>query len=124
MSVATYILGILAALVVIIVAFEMLRLRKLKERHAIWWLTAGLLTLIVAIFPASIEWLSSSLGVAVSTNLLFFIAIVTLGLLSLQQSTELAGREEEVRILTEEQAMLHQRLSVLESRLSSPESGL
>ncbi|KAM9863135.1 hypothetical protein ACI1US_00924 [Leucobacter sp. BZR 635] len=122
MSIAIYIVGIVTATLLIITAFEMLRRRKLKERHAMWWLLAGVLMLIVAVFPASVAWLASLLGVEVSTNLLFFIAVVALSLVSLQHSSELTLHENKLRVLTEEHAMLQQRVEQLEQRLAADQS--
>lgn len=122
MSTAIYIVGIVAAALLVVISFEMLRRRKLKERHAMWWLLAGVLMLIVAVFPASAGWLASILGVEVSTNLLFFIAVVALSLVSLQHSSELTLHEKKLRVLTEEHAMLQQRVELLEQRLSQHDS--
>lgn len=119
MSIAIYIVGIATAALVIVISFEMLRRRKLKERHAMWWLIAGALMLIVAVFPASVAWLATLLGVEVSTNLLFFIAFAALGLVSLQHSSELTLHEKKLRVLTEEHAMLQQRVEQLEIKLAS-----
>ncbi len=121
MSVAIHVVGIIAASLVVIVSFEMLRRRRLKERHAMWWLLLGLVMLFIAVFPSSVDWVSSLLGVAVSTNLLFFLAIVVLGLVSLQHSSELTLQENKIRVLTEEHALLEQRVEVLEAQLKSRE---
>ena len=49
MSITSYIFGICAAVLTLLVVIEMLRRRRLRERHAIWWLIAGVLALIVGI---------------------------------------------------------------------------
>ena len=43
MSIATYIFGVVSALITLGVVIEMLRRRRLRERHAVWWLVAGTL---------------------------------------------------------------------------------
>lgn len=118
MSLGVSILSVLAALFVLIVTFEMLRRGRLRERHAIWWLSAGIIGFFVALFPSSVDWLSTLLGVEVASNLVFFIAIVTLGFLSLQHSTELTANEDDIRTLTEESAMIREELERLRAQLS------
>lgn len=119
MIVARYIVGILGALLIIIVAVELLRRGKLRERHTFWWLIAGLLGLAVAIFPAVLDWLAALLGVDVPVNLVFFVSIVVLFLVCIQQSTELTQSEERTRTLAEHVALLDDRLRAMERRSES-----
>jgi hypothetical protein len=107
MSVTSYIFGIVAAVVTLAVVAELLRRRRLKERHAIWWLIAGVLALIVGIFPKALDWAASVVGVAVPTNLVFFVCIIILFLVCLQHSSELTRLEERVRTLAERVAIQH-----------------
>jgi hypothetical protein len=116
MIVARYIVGILGALLIIVVAVELLRRGKLRERHTFWWLIAGLLGLAVAIFPAILDWLAALLGVDVPVNLVFFVSIVVLFLVCIQQSTELTQSEERTRTLAEQVALLDDRLRAMEGR--------
>ncbi|WP_419817070.1 DUF2304 domain-containing protein [Glaciibacter flavus] len=117
MSVASYILGIAAALITLIVVVEMLRRRRLRERHAIWWLIAGVLALVVGIFPGVLAWASALVGVAVPTNLIFFVSVAILFLVCLQHSAELTALESQSQILAEEAALLTLRLEEVEADL-------
>ena len=109
MSWPSYILGIAAALLVIIVVFELLRRRRLRERHAIWWIVAGILALIVGVFPAILDGLASALGITLPVNLVFFVSIAILFLVSLQHSSELTALEDKTRVLAEKVAALEMR---------------
>jgi hypothetical protein len=115
MSVTSYVLGIVAALLILIVVIEMLRRGRLRERHALWWLLAGFLALVLGIFPSTLDWLSGLLDVAVPTNLIFFVCIAILFLVCLQTSSELTTLEDKTRSLAEEVAMLSNRLADVES---------
>lgn len=116
MSTGTYILGIASALFTVGVVIEMLRRRSLKERHAVWWLIAGTLALVMAVFPAILEGIAKVVGVDVPVNLIFFASAAVLFLVCLQHSAELTRLEEKVRVLTEESALQELRLSQLESK--------
>lgn len=107
----------IAAALVLIVVIDRLRRGRLRERHALWWLLAGVIGLLLTIFPKLLEWFSSMIGIAVPINLAFFGSILVLFLVTMQQSSELTQTEERVRTLAEREAILSQRLSALEARL-------
>jgi hypothetical protein len=118
MSVASYILGIVAALITLGVVIESLRRRHLRERHAIWWLLAGTVALVIGVFPQLLGMLSGLLGVTVPTNLVFFLSIAVLFLVSIQHSGELTELESETRTLAESVALQELRIAELEARLA------
>lgn len=119
MSTASYILGILAAVLTLGVVIEMLRRRRLRERHAVWWLLFGTLALVIGIFPGLLQGASQLLGVEVPTNLVFFVSVVVLFLVCVQHSAELTKLEDKVRVLAEESALQALRIDTLETASTS-----
>lgn len=115
MSTATYVLGIVAAVVALLAVVELLRRRRLRERHAIWWFVAAILALVVAIFPSTLTSVASWLGFGLPSNLAFFFSIVILFLVNLQHSAELTELEDKTRTLAEHSALLSLRLERLEA---------
>jgi hypothetical protein len=109
-TVVSYIFGILSALLILAVVVEMLRRRRLRERHAAWWFLAGLLALVAGVFPATLTWAAGLLGIAVPINLVFFVSIAILFLVSLQHSSEVTQLESKTRTLAERVALLELRL--------------
>jgi hypothetical protein len=122
-TLASYILGIASSSLVLLVVIEMLRRRRLRERHAIWWFGAGMLALIVSIFPVTLEWVSRLIGVEVPTNLVFFVSIAILFLVCLQYASELTNLERKTRTLAEHVALQDVRLRALERRAPAKEDG-
>jgi hypothetical protein len=114
----SYAFGILAALITLGVVIEMLRRRKLRERHAIWWLVAGTLALVIGVFPGVLVWAASLVGVSVPSNLIFFVSIAILFLVCIQHSAELTKLESESRTLAETVALQEIRLQKLESKIA------
>lgn len=114
MNPLTYAFGIIAALLALVAIIELMRRATLRERHAVWWLVGGVLALIVAIFPQTLTWAAQVLGIAVPTNLVFFIAIGLLFLVSLQYGAELTRIEDKIRTLAEQSAFHELRLAELE----------
>lgn len=115
MSLVSHIIGIGAAALTLIVVVEMLRRRQLRERHAIWWLVAGTLALIIGIFPSVLDSVSRLVGIELPVNLIFFVSIAVLFFVCIQNSSELTSLEEKTRILAEETALLRIRVTELES---------
>lgn len=119
MSLTSYILGIVAALATLVVVVELLRRRRLRERHAIWWFVAGTLALIVGVFPIVLDWAAKLVGIDLPVNLVFFVSIAVLVLVCIQHSAELTKLEDQTRTLAEEVALQQLRLVELERRLST-----
>lgn len=121
MSLASYIFGIISALLVIVIVVELLRRRHLRERHAIWWLIAGTLALVAGVFPQTLDWVAGLVGVEVPLNLIFFVSIAILFLVCLQSSSELTSLEEKTRVLAERVALLELRLHDAIAERAEPE---
>jgi len=110
-SVASYLFGVVSALLTLVVVIEMLRRRRLRERHAAWWFLAGVLALIAGVFPTTLEWAANLVGVTVPVNLVFFVSIAILFFVCLQHSSELTQLESKTRILAEHVALLELKSS-------------
>ncbi|ROR82435.1 hypothetical protein SAMN06295974_3331 [Plantibacter flavus] len=123
MPLGTYILGIVAALFTLGVVIEMLRRRRMRERHAVWWLVAGCLALIIGVFPQVLAGVAVAIGVEIPTNLVFFVSILVLFLVSIQHSSELTTLEQRSRTLAEESALQDLRITELERRLADGSHG-
>ena len=110
------ILAGVAALITFVFVFYLLRRGVLREKYAVLWLFFSGAALFFAIFPGALEWISALIGVAEPVNLLFFVTIVLLVLVSVQLSYELSRHEARIRRLAEEIALLEERTRDLRSR--------
>ncbi|TDT82513.1 hypothetical protein DFO47_102444 [Arthrobacter sp. AG258] len=104
--------GFIFVLVILLIIFEMLRRRHLREKYAVIWIIIGVGVLVLVAFPQLLFWSSNVLGVKVPSNLLFALALVLLVLVCLHLSFEQSQAEDEIRVLAEEVGIL--RLKVLE----------
>ena len=114
------ILAAIAALVTFIFVGDLLRRGVLKEKYAVLWLFFAGTALLLAIFPVALVRISAFLGVAAPVNLLFFVTIVLLVLVSVQLSYELSRHEARIRRLAEEVALLEQRTREIHPRRDQP----
>lgn len=121
--IGTYILGIVGAVLTLGIVIEMLRKRQLRERHAVWWLVAGILALVIGVFPQVLIWAAGIIGVEIPTNLVFFVSIFILFLVSIQHSSELTTLENRSRTLAEESALQDLRIRALEQQLAEVRRG-
>lgn len=121
MSVTTYIFGVLSALLTLGVVIEMLRRRRLRERHAVWWLIAGTMALVIGVFPGVLQWAADIIGVEVPLNLVFFVSVAVLFLVCIQHSAELTALEAKTRTLAEAAALHELRIETLENAVSLPD---
>lgn len=113
MTLRSYLFAVAAALFVVLVVVYLLRRRRLRERHAAWWLFAGVLALVLGVFPQALEWAADLVGVQLPINLTFFISIAILFLVSLQHASELTSLEKKTRDLAETVALLELRVEEL-----------
>ena len=69
-------------------------------------------------FPQVLVWAAGVIGVEIPTNLVFFVSIFILFLVSIQHSSELTTLENRSRTLAEESALQDLRIRALEQRLA------
>lgn len=108
-----YIIALVGSVLILAGIVELLRRRQLKEKYAVLWLVVGVVLVVFTAFPALLTRISNALGVAVPTNLLFFVAILFLVGVVLHLSWEASRLENETRKLAEDVAILRLDLAEL-----------
>ena len=111
------ILAIVTSLVTLIFIIDLLRRGVLKEKYAALWLIVAGTAFILSVFPGALRAVTDLLGVEIPANLLFFVTIVVLVLVSVQLSYELSRHEAQIRRLAEEVALQQDELDALRRRL-------
>ena len=114
------VLAAAAAVLVFVFILWLLRRGVLKEKYAVLWLLVSAGAAFFALVPGAARWLADLVGVEIPANLLFFVTLVLLILVSVQLSYELSRHEAKIRRLAEESALLDQRLRRLEERQDEP----
>jgi hypothetical protein len=110
------ILAALAAAIVFVFILWLLRRGVLKEKYAVLWLFVSAVAAFLALVPGAMRWLADLVGVEIPANLLFFVTLVLLILVSVQLSYELSRHEAKIRRMAEEFALLEERVRTLENR--------
>ena len=110
------IVSVVVAIAALVLVFELLRRRRLREKYAVIWVVISLGTLVVALFPPLLGWIAGMVGIQTPSNLLFFSSLIILFAVSLQLSREVGLLEEQSRRLAEEVGGLRLRLDALEKQ--------
>lgn len=109
--------ALLLALALLLLVFELLRRRHLREKYAAIWVAVAVGTMVLALFPSLLYRGASLLGIQTPSNLLFLVSLVVLLSISLQLSGEVGELEEQTRTLAEEVGALRLELERLQRRL-------
>ncbi len=117
-------LAALAAVVILIFIVDLLRRGVLREKYAVLWIFVSAVAILFALVPSTLEWLTQTAGVSYQSNMVFFLTIVLLVLVSVHLSYELSRHEARIRRLAEEVALLDEEMERLRGRLDaeSPDS--
>ena len=105
----------LASLVLVLVVFELIRSRRLRERYALLWLVTGVVLVVLSAWRGGLNTMAGWLGVrGYPPAVLFAVGLLFVILVLLHYSTVISR-------LTDENVDLAQRIALLEEKLSRPE---
>jgi hypothetical protein len=101
----------IAAIVLLVVIFELIRSRRLQERYALLWLLTGVVVLVLAIWRQALGKLADGFGISYPPSMLFLLTAFFVLVLLLHYSTVISRLSDQNRILA-------QRLALLEGRMA------
>ncbi len=109
------IVGTGIAVVLLLVVFELIRSRRLRERYALLWLATGLVLVVLSAWRGGLNTIAGWLGVRSSPPaVLFAVGLLFVILVLLHYSTVISR-------LADQNTILAQRLALLESQLPDNE---
>lgn len=106
---------IIAVLVVLILVYmiNMVRKHSIDLRYSLKWFLLCILVLILDVFPGILTWLAKLAGIAVPSNMIFFVAILLLLLTVYSLTASVSRLSEKTRRLTQEIAILRDEVERL-----------
>lgn len=104
------ILAVAISVFLILVVFQLIRRRQLKEQYSLLWFLTAAVILLLAVWDTPLFRISEAVGIATPSNLLFLVAIFFLFMMALHFSL-LVSR------LTDQSKMLAQKLALMERDL-------
>ena len=100
-----------ASLVLVLVVFELIRSRRLRERYALLWLLTGIVLVILSAWRGGLNTIAGWVGVrGYPPAVLFAVGLLFVILVLLHYSTVISR-------LSDQNVVLAQRLALLETKL-------
>jgi hypothetical protein len=100
----------LASVLLLLVVFELIRSRRLRERYALLWLLTGVVLLVLSIWRGGLNTIAGWFGISgYPPAILFAVGILFILLVLLHYSTVISR-------LSDQSTILAQRLALLEER--------
>ncbi len=107
----------IASLLLLLIVFELIRGRRLKERYALLWIVTGLVLLVLSAWRGGLNTIAGWLGVSTyPPAILFAVATLFVIVVLLYYSTVLSKQADQNTLLAQEVALLRERLDALETR--------
>jgi hypothetical protein len=106
----------IASILLILVVLELIRSRRLRERYALLWLATGIVLLVLSAWRGGLDTIAGWVGVTgYPPAVLFAVATLFILVVLLHYSTVLSR-------LSDQNAILAQRLALLEEQVRDQES--
>src|SRR5256884_8855098 len=99
-----------ASVILLLIVFELIRSRRLRERYALLWLLTGIVMLVLSAWRQGLNTIAGWVGVSQPVALLFAVAGMFVILVLLHYSTVISK-------LADQNTVLAQRLALLEQEL-------
>ncbi len=103
-------------LIALILVINFVRTRKLKEEFAILWLFGGVSLVLIPIFVDFVDRVSYALGIEYPPAFIFLIALLCITFILLQFSVSISRYSEQIKVLTQELAIMRHRVQELENQ--------
>jgi hypothetical protein len=97
----------------LILVINLVRTRKLKEEFAILWLFTGVMLVLTSVFIDVVDAVSHMLGIEYPPALIFVAALLGITFILMQFSVSLSRYADQIKVLTQESAILRRRLEDL-----------
>lgn len=116
MPVKQQLFALFICLVIFVLTIELVRTRRLREEYSVLWLGTSVIMFLLVLRYDWLVALTRLIGAALPTTTLFFGSIVFLMLLAVQFSIKLSKIAEQLKNLTQENALLRAELEQIVPR--------
>jgi hypothetical protein len=104
----------IAALIFLLVIFELIRSRRLQERYAILWLFTGGVILVLSVWRDALRLVAEQIGIAYPPSALFVVGFLFILVVLLHYSTVISELSERNVRLAQDIALVEERLRMHE----------
>ena len=114
------VIAVLGSVGIILLVFQLIRQRKLREEYALLWFGASVALIVVSLWRGGLEMAARLAGVAYPPSVLFLGVMVLGFFLAMHYSISLSRLAEQNKRLAQEIALLRQRLDEAEKQAERP----
>ena len=100
----------IASLGLLIAVLELVRRRRLREKYALLWILTAIVLLVLSVWRGAVTSIATALGVSYGPTVLFAVGALFVLVVLLHYSTVISA-------LTDRTVALSQQLAILEERL-------
>ena len=105
----------IASVILLLVVFELIRSRRLRERYALLWLLTGVVLLVLSLWRGGLNTIAGWFGISgYPPAILFAVGILFILLVLLHYSTVISRLSDQSTILAQRLALLEERFRGLE----------
>jgi hypothetical protein len=97
---------LLAAIIILIIVFALLRKGKLPVKYSLPWVLAAIILIIVALIPDFLKIFMNAMGFQTLSNLLIGILIFILLSICIFLTVIVSGQKESIKLLVQEVSLL------------------
>ena len=107
-------IGLFAAVVIyFFLLVFLLKKKRLLLKYSLLWLAAGIVMLVMVIFPKILDWISGVLGIYSPVNALFAIAFFCIIILLVSLTSIVSAQNEKIKRLIQREAILDEEIRIL-----------
>ncbi len=107
----TWIIGLVAVVLLVIFVFINIKRGNLKEKYAVLWLAVSILSIFAIAIPQFIPILAKNLGFTLPANFVFVVTVGTALLLTFLLSTDISKKQKQLERLASEIAILKNKIN-------------
>jgi hypothetical protein len=100
----------IAAVLFLLVIFELIRNRRLQERYALLWLVTGSVILLLSVWRDALRLVAEQIGIAYPPSALFVVGFLFILVVLLHYSTVISELSERNVLLAQDIALLEERV--------------
>lgn len=101
---------IVAIIIYLVIIIHLLKKKKLNLKYTLLWLIAAIVLLIVTIFPTSMYFISSIIGIDTPINSALILAGMFVLIILITLTSIVSGLNQTVRVLTQKLGLLEKQV--------------
>ena len=109
----------IASLVLLIAVLELVRRRRLREKYALLWILTAIVLLVLSVWRGAVTSIATTLGVSYGPTVLFAVGALFVLVVLLHYSTVISALTDRTVVLSQQMALLEERLRKLEAKNSA-----